>query len=68
MTKPHQRVSKAVPVFLITVSILFLFIMLIMPLIVVITEAFRSGIAVYKKAVFDVIRPVCCLDRYKISF
>ena len=53
MTKPHQRVSKAVPVFLITVSILFLFIMLIMPLIVVITEAFRSGIAVYKKAVFD---------------
>ncbi|WFR59983.1 sulfate ABC transporter permease subunit CysW [Anaerocolumna sp. AGMB13025] len=53
MAKVNQKESKAVPVILITMSILFLFIMLIVPLIVVITEAFREGISVYKKAVFD---------------
>lgn len=53
MGKIKQNSSKLVPVFLITVSILFLFLMLVMPLIVVIAEAFRNGIKVYKKAVFD---------------
>ncbi|WOO37061.1 sulfate ABC transporter permease subunit CysW [Anaerocolumna sp. AGMB13020] len=53
MQKTQQKESKFIPVFLITISILFLFIMLIMPLVVVITEALRNGIEVYKKAVFD---------------
>lgn len=53
MTEKHQIKSKFIPVLLIVISILFLFIMLVMPLIVVITEALRNGIEVYKKAVFD---------------
>ncbi|MDF2802557.1 MAG: cysW [Anaerocolumna sp.] len=53
MTKNHHQESKFIPVFLITISIIFLFVMLVMPLIVVITEALRNGLEVYKKAVLD---------------
>ena len=45
--------SKVVKVILITVSILFIFIMLIMPMAVLITYALRNGWEAYKKAVFD---------------
>lgn len=53
MAKSNQKESKLVPRILIAVSILFLFIMLVMPLVVVITEGLRNGIEEYKKAVFD---------------
>lgn len=53
MAKYHQKESKFIPVLLIIISILFLFLMLIMPLIVVITEALQKGMEVYQKAVFD---------------
>lgn len=53
MQKDRQKKIRFVPFLLITISILFIFLMLVMPLIVVITEAFRNGIEVYKKAVFD---------------
>ncbi|SEW18841.1 sulfate ABC transporter permease subunit CysW [[Clostridium] fimetarium] len=45
--------SKVVKVILITVSILFIFIMLIMPMAVLITYALRNGWEAYKKAIFD---------------
>lgn len=53
MTKTNHKESKFIPRFLITISILFLFIMLVMPLIVVITEALRSGINTYTEAITD---------------
>ncbi|MFV0343743.1 MAG: sulfate ABC transporter permease subunit CysW [Anaerocolumna sp.] len=51
--KKNQTKTKFIPILLITLSTVFLFIMLVMPLIVVMTEAFKHGIAVYKKAVLD---------------
>ena len=46
--------SKLVRYSLIGISLLFVFLMLILPLITVITEAFKQGFAVYSKAVSDV--------------
>ena len=45
--------SKLVRYSLIGMSLLFVFLMLILPLITVITEAFKQGFAVYSKAVAD---------------
>lgn len=45
--------SKIIPGLLIFISVLFLFIMLVMPLAVVIKEALRNGIEAYKKAVTE---------------
>jgi sulfate transport system permease protein len=45
--------SKAVKYLLIGISVLFLGLMLLLPLITVITEAFKDGIAAYKEAVTD---------------
>ena len=45
--------SKAVKIVLITVSVLFLFVMLVMPLITVIYEAFRKGLVPYLEAISD---------------
>lgn len=45
--------SKAVKWLLIGISVLFVFLMLVLPLITVITEALRSGWTVYKEAVTD---------------
>ena len=45
--------SKAVKAVLITVSVIFLFIMLVMPLITVIYEAFRKGLVPYLEAISD---------------
>lgn len=53
MSKKKQKESKLVRGLLITISILFLFIMLVMPLVVVLTEAIRNGINKYQEAVFD---------------
>ena len=47
------RGSKAVRFILIAVSVLFLFVMLIMPLITVVYEALRKGWAEYTNAVSD---------------
>ncbi len=45
--------SKAVKIILITVSVIFLFVMLVMPLITVIYEAFRKGLVPYLEAISD---------------
>ena len=45
--------SKAVKIILITISVLFLFVMLVMPLITVIYEAFRKGLIPYLEAISD---------------
>lgn len=45
--------SKAVKAVLITISVLFLFVMLVMPLITVIYEAFRKGLVPYLEAISD---------------
>ncbi len=45
--------SKIVKWFLIGISVLFLFLMLLLPLYTVISEAFRSGWETYKEAVTD---------------
>ena len=45
--------SKAVKIALITVSVFFLFVMLVMPLITVIYEAFRKGLVPYFEAISD---------------
>ena len=45
--------SKAVKYFLIGISVLFLFVMLVLPLITVITEAFKKGFGEYFKAISD---------------
>lgn len=51
MKNSNHKESKLVPRLLILISILFLFIMLVMPLVVVVKEALGNGIAAYKKAV-----------------
>ena len=45
--------SKAVKYLLIGISVLFLFVMLVLPLITVITEAFKKGFGEYFKAISD---------------
>ena len=45
--------SKAVKYTLITISVVFLFLMLVMPLITVIYEAFRKGLGPYLEAISD---------------
>ncbi len=45
--------SKAVKIILISVSVIFLFVMLVMPLITVIYEAFRKGLIPYLEAISD---------------
>jgi len=45
--------SRAVKIILITISVLFLFVMLVMPLITVIYEAFRKGLVPYLEAISD---------------
>ncbi len=45
--------SKAVKILLITVSVIFLFVMLVMPLVTVIYEAFRKGLVPYLEAISD---------------
>ena len=54
-TEIHAKTadSKAVKIILITVSVLFLFVMLVMPLITVIYEAFRKGLVPYLEAISD---------------
>lgn len=52
MHKDTKR-SKFLKWFLIAISALFLFIMLVLPLITVITEAFKNGIETYWEAVSD---------------
>ena len=75
--------SKLVRYSLIGISLLFVFLMLILPLITVITEAFKQGFAVYSKAVADDytikailllcgrhqygIRAVCRLEPYEVQ-
>ena len=49
----ESKGSKAVKWTLIGISFAFVFLMLILPLITVITEAFKQGFAVYSKAVTD---------------
>lgn len=48
-----QRSSKVVKYFLIGISVLFLGIMLLLPLAVVLVQAFKSGMAAYAAAVAD---------------
>lgn len=45
--------SKAVRIFLILLSVFFLFVMLVLPLLTVITEAFKKGFSAYLEAVTD---------------
>ena len=45
--------SKAAKYFLIGISVLFLFVMLVLPLVTVVTEAFKKGFSEYLKAVND---------------
>lgn len=54
MEKSRKKESGLVRILLITISILFLFIMLVMPLVVVITEALKNGISKYEDAVSNV--------------
>lgn len=49
----QSKRAGAVKWLLITVSVLFLLIMLVLPLYTVITEAFRKGFAAYKEAISD---------------
>ena len=49
----ENKGSKAVKWTLIGISFAFVFLMLILPLITVITEAFKQGFAVYSKAIAD---------------
>ena len=49
----QNKQSGFVKWLLITISVLFLFVMLVLPLLVVITQAFKSGVAAYLKAVTD---------------
>ena len=48
-----KKESKLVKYLLIGISILFLFVMLVLPLIVVVTEALKKGWQVYVEAVTD---------------
>ena len=49
----QNKQSGFVKWLLITISVLFLFVMLVLPLLVVITQAFKSGVAAYLRAVTD---------------
>ena len=49
----HKTESKAVKFLLIGISVLFLFVMLVLPLFVVVTEALKKGWQVYVEAVTD---------------
>ena len=49
----QNKQSGFVKWLLITISVLFLFVMLVLPLLVVITQAFKSGVSAYLKAVTD---------------
>ena len=49
----HKTESKAVKFLLIGISVLFLFVMLVLPLFVVVTEALKKGWQVYVEAVAD---------------
>lgn len=49
----QNKQSGFVKWLLITISVLFLLVMLVLPLLVVITQAFKSGVAAYLKAVTD---------------
>ena len=49
----HKTESKAVKFLLIGISVLFLFVMLVLPLFVVVTEALKKGWQVYIEAVID---------------
>ncbi len=53
MEPPKGRSNRGVKYFLIGVSVLFLFIMLVLPLVVVVTNALRDGWDAYTEAVFD---------------
>lgn len=53
MSNLKHKESKFIARFLITISILFLFIMLVMPLIVILKEALGNGIKAYKDAITD---------------
>ena len=51
---PHQNNSRqGIKYLLIGICVLFLFVMLVLPLIVVITNALRDGWEAYREAVFD---------------
>ena len=50
----HKTESKAVKFLLIGISVLFLFVMLVLPLFVVVTEALKKGWQVYIEAVTEV--------------
>lgn len=54
-TDIHAKTKRdtAVKVFLIAISVLFLFIMLVLPLITVVTEALKKGFAAYAEAIAD---------------
>ena len=49
----HKTESKTVKFLLIGISVLFLFVMLVLPLLVVVTEALKKGWQVYVEAVTD---------------
>ena len=49
----NKTESKVVKYFLIGISLLFLFVMLVLPLLVVITESLKKGWQVYVEAVTD---------------
>ncbi|MDF2943078.1 MAG: cysW [Herbinix sp.] len=53
MTKQNHSESKLVQRILIAISMLFLFIMLVMPLVVVVKEALGKGLLAYREAVTD---------------
>jgi len=53
MKKSNHHKSKLVKRLLIIISMLFLFIMLVMPLIVVVKEVLSNGYKAYKEAIFD---------------
>lgn len=51
----HEKTagSKAVKALLIALSVIFIFLMLVLPLITVFSEALRAGWRTYKEAVTD---------------
>lgn len=51
--KNRENESKIVKYLLIGISVLFLFVMLVLPLFVVVTEALKKGWEVYVEAVTD---------------
>lgn len=53
MIKSNYKESKLIPRLLITISTLFLFIMLVMPLVIVVKQALMKGLEAYQRAVFD---------------